>query len=35
MTELEQIQAEISGTTQAFEMVIALLLAKQKNEDFC
>lgn len=34
MTELEQIQAEISGTTQAFEMVIALLLAKAyENED--
>lgn len=34
MTELEQFQAEIGGTTQAFEMVIALLLAKaHENED--
>ncbi|MCQ9616804.1 hypothetical protein L1889_08870 [Paenalcaligenes niemegkensis] len=33
MTDLEHIQAEIGGTTQAFEMVIALILAKAHEDD--
>lgn len=33
MTEFEQFQAELGGTTQAFEMVIALLLAKAHEND--